>query len=212
MNWSMMTKSPGTRSSRRLPTADNDTISVTPQRFSASILARKLISEGGSRCPRPWRGTNTTGWPSSDPKQNSSEVGPKGDSTGRHSTSSSPSIWSIPLPPIIPITGRVICGLVDGGSDLALGRVEHPGSNHQEQQHLEPGTMSGFEVGFRGPGQKGDHVVCHLRHGGRRAVGESHGTIAERRRHRNLMPRKVLVVLHTLQQIEPGWRVLIARQ
>src|SRR5260370_91688 len=47
-NWSMTTKSPGARSSRRLPTADNDTMSVTPTRFSASMLARKLIAEGGS--------------------------------------------------------------------------------------------------------------------------------------------------------------------
>ena len=44
MNWSITTKSPGARSSRRLPTADSETMSVTPQRFSASILARKLIA------------------------------------------------------------------------------------------------------------------------------------------------------------------------
>jgi hypothetical protein len=47
MNWSTNTKSPGAKSSRRLPTADSEAISVTPQRFSASILARKLIPDGG---------------------------------------------------------------------------------------------------------------------------------------------------------------------
>jgi hypothetical protein len=41
-------KSPGAKSVRRLPTADSETMSVTPQRFSASILARKSISEGAS--------------------------------------------------------------------------------------------------------------------------------------------------------------------
>ena len=93
MNWSITTKSPGAKSSRRLPTADSETMSVTPQRFSASILARKLIADGGNTWPRPCRGRNTTGCPSSVPKQNSSEVRPNGLSTRRQATSASPSIW-----------------------------------------------------------------------------------------------------------------------
>src|SRR5437773_2535222 len=78
--------------SRRLPTADSDMMSVTPQRFSASMFARNGIAVGGSKWPRPWRGKNTTGWPSSLPKQNSSEPRPNGLSTRRHSTSVRPSM------------------------------------------------------------------------------------------------------------------------
>jgi hypothetical protein len=106
------------------PTADNDMMSVTPQRFSASMLARKLISEGGSTCPRPWRGTNTTGWPSSDPKQ----IRPTGPKGGRPAATDimQPVDPVDPAAPIIPIMGRVICGSVDSGPDLALRRVEHP--------------------------------------------------------------------------------------
>ena len=40
MNWLTMTKSPGAISSRKDPQAETDTRSVTPSRFSASILAR----------------------------------------------------------------------------------------------------------------------------------------------------------------------------
>ena len=40
MNWSTMTKCPGGSSGFRLPTADSEITSVTPERFSASILAR----------------------------------------------------------------------------------------------------------------------------------------------------------------------------
>jgi hypothetical protein len=37
MNWSQMTKSPGASSSRKEPTAETDTMSVTPDRFNTSI-------------------------------------------------------------------------------------------------------------------------------------------------------------------------------
>jgi hypothetical protein len=40
MNWSTMTKSPGAISSRNEPQAETEITSVTPSRFSASILAR----------------------------------------------------------------------------------------------------------------------------------------------------------------------------
>ena len=40
MNWSMMTKSPGAISSRNEPQAETEMTSVTPSRFSASMLAR----------------------------------------------------------------------------------------------------------------------------------------------------------------------------
>ena len=40
MNWSMMTKVPGERSSRSEPTAESEISSVQPIRFMASILAR----------------------------------------------------------------------------------------------------------------------------------------------------------------------------
>ena len=60
MNWSTTTKVPGARSSLSDPTADNAMTSVTPARFRTSMLARKLISPGGMRWPRPWRGRKTT--------------------------------------------------------------------------------------------------------------------------------------------------------
>ncbi len=68
-------------------------MSVTPARFNASILARKLISLGGMTWPRPWRGRNTTWVPPSLPKHSSSEARPKGDGTARQDISVSPSIW-----------------------------------------------------------------------------------------------------------------------
>ncbi len=40
MNWSTITKWPGGKSSRKLPTAESDSTSVTPDRFKASMLAR----------------------------------------------------------------------------------------------------------------------------------------------------------------------------
>ena len=46
MNWSTITNLPGGKSSFRDPTAEIETISVTPSCFSASILALKFILEG----------------------------------------------------------------------------------------------------------------------------------------------------------------------
>ena len=46
MNWSTITNFPGGKSSFRDPTADTDTISVTPNCLRASIFARKFIFEG----------------------------------------------------------------------------------------------------------------------------------------------------------------------
>ena len=56
MNWSTMINIPGFRSSFRDPTADIDTISVTPICLSASILALKLIFDGDIKCPLPCLG------------------------------------------------------------------------------------------------------------------------------------------------------------
>ena len=53
-------------------------------RFSASMLARKLIAEGGSLWPRPWRGRNTISRPSSSPNSSSSEGSPKAEPTLTH--------------------------------------------------------------------------------------------------------------------------------
>ena len=36
------------------------------------------------------------------------------------------------------MTGLVICELMNGGPDLALGRVEDARGNNQKQDHLEP--------------------------------------------------------------------------
>ena len=46
MNWSTITNFPGGKSSFKDPTADTDTISVTPSCLRASIFALKFIFEG----------------------------------------------------------------------------------------------------------------------------------------------------------------------
>ena len=48
MNWSTSTKWPGAYSSFSEPQAEIETRSVTPARFSASMLARKLMADGGT--------------------------------------------------------------------------------------------------------------------------------------------------------------------
>src|SRR6185437_1328247 len=110
MNWSTSTKLPGGRSMLRLPTAESEIRSVTPERFSASILARKLISEGGSLWPRPWRGRNTTSVSPSLPKHSSSEGSPKGDQTWRHSTSMMPITAITPVWKAAPAAATGIVG------------------------------------------------------------------------------------------------------
>src|SRR3954449_12299959 len=152
-------------------------MSVTPQRFSASILARKLIADGGNTCPRPCRGRKTTFCPSSVPKQNSSEVRPNGLSTRRQTISVNPSIRYRPLPPIIPMMRsvmersppvscpgrRIIVSMWDARPDLALDGVEHASRDQQEQHDLEAGAVPLFEVRLRRPHQKIRDVVRHLR-------------------------------------------------
>ena len=46
MNWSTITNLPGGNSSFNEPTAEIETISVTPNCLSASMFALKLIFEG----------------------------------------------------------------------------------------------------------------------------------------------------------------------
>ena len=46
MNWSTITNFPGFNSSFKDPTAETETISVTPSCFNASIFALKLIFVG----------------------------------------------------------------------------------------------------------------------------------------------------------------------
>ena len=79
MNWSTMTKCPGGSSSFSDPQAEIDTRSVTPARFSASMLARKLIADGGTLWPRPWRGRKRTGSPSSSANRIWSDGSPHGE-------------------------------------------------------------------------------------------------------------------------------------
>jgi hypothetical protein len=81
MNWSTITNVPGGRSGLSEPTALTEMTLVTPARLSASMLARKLISCGGMRWPRPWRGKNTSSCVPSRPNRSSSEGAPNGLST-----------------------------------------------------------------------------------------------------------------------------------
>src|SRR6516164_4131005 len=93
--------------------------------------------------------------------------------------------------------------LVRSCPDLALRRINHADGDKEEQQHLEAGSVSRLEIGFGGPGQKRDDIVRHLRHGRGCAVGKCHRTITERRRHRDLVPGEVYVILHTRQIAMP---------
>ena len=81
MNWSTSTKWPGGSSSFSEPQAETDTRSVTPARFSASMLARKLIADGGTLWPRPWRGRKRIGSPSSSANRIWSDGSPQGEAT-----------------------------------------------------------------------------------------------------------------------------------
>ena len=59
-------------------TAEIETISLQPARFKPSMLARKLMSDGGMRWPRSWRGRNTSSRPASLPNRNWPEGMPNG--------------------------------------------------------------------------------------------------------------------------------------
>ncbi len=56
INWSIITNFPGGRSSFKEPTAETDTMSVTPNCFSASIFALKFMFDGEIKCPFPCLG------------------------------------------------------------------------------------------------------------------------------------------------------------
>jgi len=54
-------------SSRIEPTAEIETMRVTPSFFMPQTFARKLMSVGWMRCPRPWRGRNAMRTPPRTP-------------------------------------------------------------------------------------------------------------------------------------------------
>ena len=54
---------PGSKFSFKDPTAETETISVTPDCFNASIFALKLILEGEITCPLPCLGKKQTSLP-----------------------------------------------------------------------------------------------------------------------------------------------------
>ena len=56
INWSTITNFPGGKFSLRDPTAEIETISVTPNCLRASILALKFIFDGFTKCPLPCLG------------------------------------------------------------------------------------------------------------------------------------------------------------
>ena len=60
INWSTITNFPGGRSSFNDPTAETETISVTPSCFKASIFALKFIFDGDMKCPLPCLGRKIT--------------------------------------------------------------------------------------------------------------------------------------------------------
>jgi hypothetical protein len=91
MNWSTIVKLPGGRASTSDPTDDTASTSVTPSRFSASILARALIASGLIRCPRPCRGRNDTATAPIRPLKMASDGAPHGVVTSTQRPSSTPS-------------------------------------------------------------------------------------------------------------------------
>ena len=86
MNWSTTTKWPGASSSFSEPQAETETRSVTPARFKASMLARKLMADGGILCPRPWRGRKRTGSPSRSANSTRSDGSPQGEAIASQRT------------------------------------------------------------------------------------------------------------------------------
>src|SRR6266446_4913113 len=112
----------------------------------------------------------------------------------------------------MPMIGPAICASVYGSPDLALARIEDADGNDEEQQYLEPGAVSNLQVRLGSPGQKADDIVRHLRHRRRRTVGKGRSVVAKRWRHRDLTAREVFIVLHSLQQVEAGWGILVAVQ
>ena len=56
INWSIITNLPGDKFSFNEPTADTETMSVTPSCFNASIFALKLIFVGEIKWPLPCLG------------------------------------------------------------------------------------------------------------------------------------------------------------
>jgi hypothetical protein len=87
-----MTNVPGSSASASEPTAEIDSTSVQPARFNPSMLARKLISDGGMRWPLSWRGRNTSSRPASLPNRNWPEGTPNGDSIDTQRVSASPGM------------------------------------------------------------------------------------------------------------------------
>src|SRR5215467_15958612 len=102
------------------------------------------------------------------------------------------------------------CASMYRGPDLALGRVEYSHGDDQEQHHLETGAMPHLEIRLGGPSQERHDVMRHLRYRRGDAVGEGHGIVAERRRHRDLMTREMFVVLHPREHLEPRRGFLVA--
>jgi hypothetical protein len=107
----LMTNMPGARCSRSEPTALTEITSVTPKRFNASMLARKLMCDGGMRWPRPWRGRKAISFSANFPSKISSEGLPKDDSTRVHFASRRPSMLETPLPPMTASKVGLLCFL-----------------------------------------------------------------------------------------------------
>ena len=92
MNWSTMTNIPGLSSSFKDPTADMDTISVTPSCFRASMLALKLIFDGDMKCPLPCLGKNKISFDSNVAFNIASDGSPQGVLIFKESILEKPSI------------------------------------------------------------------------------------------------------------------------
>src|ERR1044071_3624010 len=84
------------------------------------MLARKLISVGRMRCPRPCRARNATLRPSRAPSTYASEGSPNGVCTVTSRTSVSPGMEYRPLPPIMPISACCKESLLQNGVSVII--------------------------------------------------------------------------------------------
>src|SRR5438552_11398224 len=87
--------------------------------------------------------------------------------------------------------------------DLAVGKEEQARERQQKRHHAEPESLALFHPGLRRPSEKRHHIVRFLVEFRRRAVGESHGTVGERRRHGDIPVLEIRIVVFVRQHLEP---------
>lgn len=119
MSWSVSRRSPGFAAGSRPPTAFVESRMSAPSEASAHSCARTFNACGGTRCPAPWRGRNTTRRPAIVVPVMPSTV-PYGVFTGGRARASSASSEARPEPPMTAISasGREVDGAVSWRAEV----------------------------------------------------------------------------------------------